>query len=177
MKLVILDRDGVINEDSDDYIRSVDQWTPVAGSIEAIARLCRAGYAVAVATNQSGVGRGYFSPAVLDAIHARLEEEVRRAGGELSCICFCPHTPADDCQCRKPRPGLVRQIEERLGCSAEGAWLVGDSPCDMELAAGCGCRAALVRTGKGQRTLQAGINRESVSVFDSLSHFSRFLLK
>ena len=177
MTLVILDRDGVINEDSDHYIRSPEQWHPVAGSIEAIARLSRAGYRIAVATNQSGLGRGYFSLATLEAIHARLEAQVTRAGGQLSCICFCPHTPADLCDCRKPRPGLVHQIEKKLGCPAAGAWLVGDSLCDMQLALRCGCKPALVRTGKGERTLASGdLDRGAVSVFDNLSHFTRCLL-
>ena len=181
MKLVILDRDGVINEDSDDYIKSVDEWQPISGSIEAIARLSKAGYTTAVATNQSGVGRGYYSLDTLHAMHAKMNALVEEAGGHIACIRFCPHIPDDHCDCRKPKPGLIRQIEEALNCRAEGAWFVGDTAKDMEVAKACGCTPVLVKTGKGQRTLNKSLNQglklNNIRVVEDLSSFADFLIK
>ena len=113
-KLVILDRDGVINEDSDDYIKTLDEWIPIAGSIDAIARLSRAGYSIAVATNQSGLARGYFDEVTLANMHALLCELVEEAGGQVDTICYCPHGPDEGCRCRKPAPGLLEQISAEL---------------------------------------------------------------
>jgi len=150
--LVILDRDGVINEDSDDYIKSLAEWRPLPGSIEAIARLSRCGFTVAVATNQSGLGRGLFGLDELEAIHGRINELVQAAGGELAGIFYCPHTPDDACDCRKPKAGLIDAIERELGVSARGAWFVGDSLRDLEAGRAKGCVPLLVLTGKGERT-------------------------
>ncbi|MTI14172.1 D-glycero-beta-D-manno-heptose 1,7-bisphosphate 7-phosphatase [Sansalvadorimonas verongulae] len=175
MQLVILDRDGVINEDSDDYIKSPQEWHPVPGSIEAIAKLCQAGFTVAVATNQSGVGRGYYSLATLDAMHAKMRGLVEKAGGQIACIRFCPHTPDENCECRKPKPGLVRQIEKALNCDAKGAWFVGDTAKDMQVAQSCGCQPVLVKTGKGQRTLGKGLNLDGIRVVNNLLEFADFL--
>ncbi|WP_281647330.1 D-glycero-beta-D-manno-heptose 1,7-bisphosphate 7-phosphatase [Parendozoicomonas sp. Alg238-R29] len=177
MNLVILDRDGVINEDSDDYIKSPDEWHPIPGSIEAIAKLSQAGYTVAVATNQSGIGRGYYSLETLQAMHHKMNSLVKAAGGKISCICFCPHTPDDHCDCRKPKPGLVHQIEKQLSCNAKGAWFVGDTAKDIEVAQACDCQPVLVNTGKGQRTLQKGLVLDGVRVVENLLEFADFLIK
>ena len=147
--LVILDRDGVINEDADDYIKSVDEWHPLPGSIDAIARLSRAGFAVAVATNQSGLGRGLFQLDDLEAMHQRLNELVEAAGGALAGIFYCPHTPDDACDCRKPRAGLIDAIARELDQSPQGAWFIGDTLRDLEAGRSRGCVPVLVLTGKG----------------------------
>jgi D-glycero-D-manno-heptose 1,7-bisphosphate phosphatase len=152
MMLVILDRDGVINEDSDDYIKSLAEWRPIPGSIDAIARLSRAGFTVAVATNQSGLARGLFDLDDLEAMHQRLNELVEAAGGKLAGIFYCPHHPDDQCDCRKPKPGLLDAIERELGQPIRGAWLIGDSRGDLEAARARDCVPTLVLTGKGART-------------------------
>ncbi len=121
MKLIILDRDGVINKESLNYIRSVNEWIPEQGSIDAIIRLSKAGYTIAIATNQSGVGRGYYSHETLAEIHAKMRDLVEKEGGLISAICYCPHTPQENCDCRKPKVGLISQIEEKLQCSAKNA--------------------------------------------------------
>jgi D-glycero-D-manno-heptose 1,7-bisphosphate phosphatase len=151
--LVILDRDGVINEDSDAYIRSLDDWQPIPGSIEAIAQLSRAGFTVAVATNQSGLGRGYFDLAALEAIHERLCKQVEDCGGQLSGIFYCPHLPGAGCACRKPATGLIESIERAVGLSAADAPFIGDSLKDLQAARSYGCKPNLVKTGKGSKTL------------------------
>lgn len=150
--LVILDRDGVINEDSDEYVKSLEEWHPLPGSIDAIARLSRHGFTVAVATNQSGLGRGLFALEDLEAMHERLNTLVQDAGGELAGIFYCPHTPDDDCDCRKPKPGLIDAIERELGLPARGAWLIGDTVRDLEAGLARGCVPVLVLTGKGAAT-------------------------
>lgn len=155
MALLILDRDGVINEDSDDYIRSLADWRPLAGSMEAIAALSRAGYTIAIATNQSGLSRGYFSLDALEAIHAQLRAQVEELGGHIAGIFYCPHLPEKGCTCRKPATGLLQAMEAELGESATGAIFVGDSLKDLQAARAAGCRPVLVRTGKGEATLAA----------------------
>jgi D-glycero-D-manno-heptose 1,7-bisphosphate phosphatase len=169
-KLVILDRDGVINEDSDDYIKSPEEWQPVPGSIDAMARLSKAGYLVAVATNQSGLGRGYFDEVTLANIHNLMSDVVEEAGGKIDVVCYCPHHPDAACSCRKPLPGLLNQIEESLGVSVEGAWYVGDSYKDIQAARSKGCRPVLVRSGKGAGTEAAlsVMDRVDVLVFNNL---------
>ena len=177
--LVILDRDGVINEDSDDYIKSLEEWRPLPGSIEAIARLSRNGFTVAVATNQSGLGRGLFELEDLEAMHRRLEELVSAAGGHLAGIFYCPHTPDDACDCRKPKAGLIDAIERELGVSARGAFLVGDSLRDLEAGRDKGCLPLLVLTGKGERTRAkiAGVPEWSdVRVFRDLAEAADTLI-
>lgn len=148
-RIVVLDRDGVINRDSPDFIRSPDEWQALPGSLEAIASLSAAGIPVVVASNQSGVGRGLFSLDTLTAIHARMTAAVRDAGGELAGIFFCPHHPEEGCDCRKPRPGLLHRIERELHCSLAGQPVIGDSLRDLEAAASAGARPLLVRTGNG----------------------------
>lgn len=150
--LVILDRDGVINEDSDAFVKSLAEWHPIPGSIEAIARLSRSGCTVAVATNQSGVGRGLFDLEALEAMNAHLDDLVSAAGGELAGIFYCIHTPEDDCDCRKPRAGLIDAIARELAVEPAGAWLIGDSLRDLEAGLLRGCEPVLVLTGKGERT-------------------------
>lgn len=153
-KLVILDRDGVINQDSDDYVKSLDEWIPYPSSIAAIARLSQNGWQVAVATNQSGIARGYYDEATLSAMHQRMLSLVEDAGGHIDHIAYCPHVSEDGCHCRKPLPGLLEEIRDTLGLdSLEGSWMVGDSLRDLQAGNAAGCRPVLVRTGKGERTL------------------------
>ncbi len=155
MKLIILDRDGVINEDSDDYIKSPEEFVPLPGSLAAIVRLKRAGWTVAVATNQSGIGRGYYDEATLAAMHEKLAKLLAEHGGAVDYIAWCPHTPDDGCHCRKPRTGLYERIAAHFGVSLEGVPVIGDSYRDLQAALAVGARPILVRTGKGERTLAA----------------------
>ncbi|GAB4361131.1 MAG: D-glycero-beta-D-manno-heptose 1,7-bisphosphate 7-phosphatase [Immundisolibacter sp.] len=141
---VVLDRDGVINRDSPDYIRSPTDWQPLPGALTAIARLSAAGFGLAVASNQSGIGRGYLDRPTLEAIHARLHEQVTAAGGRLAAIAYCPHTPADRCACRKPRPGLLKQLMAECGFAANDALMIGDSARDIEAARAAGMAALAV---------------------------------
>ena len=173
--LVILDRDGVINEDSPDFIRSPDAWRPIAGSLEAIASLTQAGVEIAIATNQSGVARGHFDLETLDSIHARMDQAIKAAGGRVATIAYCPHGPEDDCACRKPEPGLLHQIERISGLSVSGQPFVGDAVRDLEAGRRAGCRPVLVRTGKGRATEQDAA-MEDVEVFDDLAAFAAHLL-
>jgi len=152
-KLIILDRDGVINEDSDDYVKSLAEWIPIPGSIQAIADLSRAGYVIAVATNQSGIGRGLFDLDELELMHDKLCALVEDAGGEIAGIFYCPHTPEDNCECRKPKSGLIDSIEAELGIPVNNAYIVGDTQRDLEAGFNRGCIPALVKTGKGQKAL------------------------
>lgn len=173
MQLIILDRDGVINQDSDQYVKSIEEWLPLPGSMEAIGKLCQAGFSVAVATNQSGLARGYFTEADLNAMHAKMETLAAAHGGHFSAIVYCPHGPDDHCHCRKPLPGLIHVIEQQLNTSASHAWMVGDSIRDLEAGVAAGCRPALVRTGKGkvsERKLTTA-NLATAPVFDDLNAF------
>ncbi len=159
MTWVILDRDGVINHDSDAYIKSPAEWQPIDGSLEAIGRLSNAGIPVVVITNQSGIARKLFDMDELNRIHAKMNDRVRTAGGHIDAIFFCPHHPDDGCDCRKPRSGLLREAARRLRLELRDAILIGDSPSDLQAAADAGTPAYLVRTGKGQRYLDAGLPR------------------
>lgn len=176
MKLLILDRDGVINQDSDAYIKSLEEWLPIPGSIEAIARLSRAGWTLAVATNQSGLARGYYDVPTLDAMHDHLRQLVAAAGGELGLIVYCPHAPDDGCDCRKPRPGLLQQIAAHYQTKLKGVWMVGDSLRDLQAGLNMGCQPVLVRTGKGQDTLEKKTLPEGTLVFESLAGVADELL-
>ncbi|MGQ7816465.1 D-glycero-beta-D-manno-heptose 1,7-bisphosphate 7-phosphatase [Metapseudomonas furukawaii] len=176
MKLLILDRDGVINEDSDAYIKCLEEWIPIPGAIAAIARLSRAGWTVAVATNQSGIARGYYDLATLDAMHARLREMVEEQGGELGIIQYCPHGPDEGCDCRKPRPGMLRRIAEHYGVELAGVWFVGDSIGDLDAALAVDCQPVLVKTGKGERTLAKALPASTL-VFDDLAAVAAHLLQ
>jgi D-glycero-D-manno-heptose 1,7-bisphosphate phosphatase len=167
-RLVILDRDGVINRESPDFIRTPDEWLPLPGSLEAIAELSRAGFEVIVATNQSGVGRGLFTAATLEAIHRKMTDAVAAAGGQLAGVFVCPHAPTADCDCRKPRPGLLRQIEAAFGCPLAGQPIVGDSERDLLAAQAVGGRSILVRSGNGRDTEARLADRAAVEIFDDL---------
>ena len=149
MKLIILDRDGTINEDRDDFVKSPDEWVPIPGSLEAIARLNHAGWHTVVATNQSGLARGLFDMATLNAIHAKMNRALGDLGGRIDAVFFCPHGPDDGCTCRKPLPGLLQTIGERYGVSLRETYAVGDSVRDLEAGVAAGCAPHLVRTGKG----------------------------
>jgi len=155
MPLIILDRDGVINEDSDDFIKSPHEFIPLPGSLEAIARLNAAGYCVAVATNQSGIARGLFDLQTLDAMHHKLEKLLTTVGGHLEGIFYCPHAPDAGCDCRKPKPGLLQQISHKLETELSGVPVIGDSLRDLQSAQAVGATPILVRTGKGERSLAA----------------------
>lgn len=152
MRLVILDRDGVINQDSEHHIRSPAEWEPLPGSLEAIARLTAAGVKVAIATNQSGIARGFFDVDALNAIHQTLRARLVALGGRIEVIAFCAHAPEQQCQCRKPETGLLREIARRTGFSLKGTPVIGDSFRDLEAAGGVSARPILVRTGKGEHT-------------------------
>lgn len=177
MKLIILDRDGVINEDSDEFIKTPEELIMLPGSAQAIARLKQANYTVVIATNQSGVARGLFDISTLNAIHAKLQSEVARYGAAIDAIFFCPHGPEDGCECRKPRPGLLREIGTRFQTDLNGAPSVGDSLRDVEASRDVGARPILVRTGKGERTLLA--HRDDlpdVDIYDDLARVVDALL-
>lgn len=176
MGLVILDRDGVINHDSPDFIRSAEQWRPIPGSLEAIARLSRAGYTVAVATNQSGIGRGLFDRKALDEIHARMCESVEAAGGHIETIAVCPHHPDAGCRCRKPGTGMLEDIGARLGMSLSGTPLVGDSMRDIDAARAAGARPILVLTGNGRKTRDALDRALLPETYDDLAAAARSLI-
>ncbi|MCL2021041.1 MAG: D-glycero-beta-D-manno-heptose 1,7-bisphosphate 7-phosphatase [Betaproteobacteria bacterium] len=152
MSLIILDRDGVINFDSEQFVKSPDEWQPIPGSLEAIARLTQSGYRVVVATNQSGIGRGLFDMDDLNAIHEKMLKAVLAAGGHIAAIFYCPHTADSNCPCRKPRPGMFHDISERFNADLQGVPAIGDSLRDLEAAATTGCQPILTLTGKGAKT-------------------------
>ncbi|UOO82544.1 D-glycero-beta-D-manno-heptose 1,7-bisphosphate 7-phosphatase [Uruburuella testudinis] len=177
MKLIILDRDGVINHDRDDFVKSADEWVPIEGSMDAIAFLAEAGYTLAVATNQSGIGRKYFTMQDLTEMHNKMHKLVQQAGGVIDGIWFCPHTADSDCDCRKPKPGMVKDIIERFNAEAADTWMVGDSLRDLQAVAAVGGKPVLVLTGKGSKTLAAEGEQlpENTQVFDNLLAFSQYL--
>lgn len=152
---IILDRDGVINQDSDAYVKSAKEWIPIQRSVEAISLLHKAGHRIFVATNQSGVGRGYFSLETLADMHQKMLSLVEDQQGKISGIAFCPHQPDDDCLCRKPKPGLLHQLADKHSINLKNAIVIGDSLRDLQAATAAGCQAILVLTGKGQKTLAA----------------------
>lgn len=176
---VILDRDGVINIDSENYIKTADEWQPIPGSIEAIARLCNADYNVAVASNQSGIGRGLFDVQALESMHKKLDALVEQRGGVISGIFYCPHTPEDNCVCRKPKTGLLDEIERQFGISLDNVPFVGDSERDIQAALSKSCDPILVRTGKGTVTaklFQDNPQYQSIPVYDDLESYVQALL-
>jgi D-glycero-D-manno-heptose 1,7-bisphosphate phosphatase len=175
-KFVILDRDGVINLDSDQFIKSPEEWVPIEGSLEAIAALNQAGYRVVVASNQSGIGRGLFEMSALNAMHEKMYKGLSKLGGRVEAVFFCPHTAADSCDCRKPKPGLLAQIGERFGIELKGVPTVGDSLRDLQAGVAVGCVPHLVRTGKGPRTLEAGGLPAGTRVHDDLAAFAQWLI-
>ncbi|MEJ1364632.1 MAG: D-glycero-beta-D-manno-heptose 1,7-bisphosphate 7-phosphatase [Candidatus Sedimenticola sp. (ex Thyasira tokunagai)] len=177
MKLIILDRDGVINVDSDEYIKHPDEWQPIAGSLEAIAALNHAGYHIVVASNQSGIARGLFDIDTLNAIHQKMYRELEQVGGHIDAVFFCPHGPSDGCDCRKPKPGMLLEIGERLRCDLREVYVIGDSLRDLEPAEAVGAKPLLLRTGKGAATeLHPGFNPDW-PVFDNLGAAVSSLLR
>ena len=176
MKLAILDRDGVINYDSDFYIKSPAEWQPIPGSIDAIARLNQNGFRVAVATNQSGIGRGLFDMATLNAINDKMMEMVFRHGGRIDALFFCPHTAVEECNCRKPRTGMFEEIAARFHTDLKGLPVVGDSLKDLQAAEAVGAQPILVLTGKGEHTrAEGGLPRRTL-VFDDLAEAARHII-
>lgn len=168
-KLVILDRDGVINFEQADFISSPADWRPIPGSLEAIARLNQHGYLVAIATNQAGISRGLFDMRALNAIHQKLHLAAQAVGAHVDAIFFCPHAADEFCDCRKPRPGLLKAIGERFGVGLQGVPMVGDALRDMHAAFEVGCAPYLVKTGKGEKTLEKGGLPPGTQVFDDLA--------
>lgn len=176
MKLVILDRDGVINFDSAQFIKSPAEWKPIPGSLEAIARLTQSGYRVVVATNQSGIGRGLFDMDTLNGIHEKMHKSVVSLGGRIDAVFFCPHTSDSKCSCRKPQPGMFKRIAETLNVGLKGVHTVGDSLRDLQAGAAIGCKTNLVLTGKGEKTQAEGNLPEGTRVFPDLAAFVNELL-
>ena len=164
---MLLDRDGVINEDSDQFIKSPDEWRPIPGSLEAIALLSATGFKVIVITNQSGIERGLFDRAMLDKIHQKMLRLVAENGGAIEAIYFCPHGPASDCDCRKPKPGLLRAFADEHQAALSDTVLIGDSLRDIQAAEAVGARPILVKTGKGEKTLKQNPDLK-IPVFDDL---------
>jgi D-glycero-D-manno-heptose 1,7-bisphosphate phosphatase len=173
VKLVILDRDGTINEDSDSYVKSIEEWRPIDGSLDAIARLTQAGYRVVVATNQSGIARGLFDTSTLIAIHDRLQQAAAQAGGRIDAFFFCPHAADSACECRKPKPGMLLEIARRFNVSLSDVYMVGDAQRDLEAAAAAGARPVLVLTGKGRKTKSDGKMPPGTEIFADLAAFAR----
>ena len=176
MKLAILDRDGVINYDSDLCIKSPAEWRPIPGSIDAIARLNQNGFRVAVATNQSGIGRGLFDMATLNAINDKMMEMVFRHGGRIDALFFCPHTALEDCNCRKPRTGMLEEIAARFHVDLKGVPFVGDSLKDTQAAEAVGAQPILVLTGKGKRTRETGGLPRKTLVYEDLAEAARHII-
>ncbi|QEY11411.1 D-glycero-beta-D-manno-heptose 1,7-bisphosphate 7-phosphatase [Cellvibrio sp. KY-YJ-3] len=187
MKLIILDRDGVINHDRDDYVKSADECVPIEGSIAAIVRLNKAGFTVVIATNQAGLAKGHFELEDLEAMHEKITRLVEEQGGELGGIFYCPHHPDDKCKCRKPMPGMLDAIEAEFNTSVESSYFIGDSLRDLQAAITKACKPVLVRTGNGIKTLAQLadaklqtdaplLSPDQVQVFDNLATAVDFIL-
>jgi len=177
MKLIILDRDGVINYDSDEYIKSAEEWQPIPGSLDAIARLHHAGYHVVVASNQAGIARGKFDIDSLNDIHQKMHRLLGQYGGVINAVFFCPHGPDDNCECRKPKPGLLLEVAKRLRTTLEGVYTVGDKLTDLEAASAAGAIPVLVKTGYGRTIVNARKVPDGVEVYDNLAAFVDTLLE
>jgi len=177
LKLIVLDRDGVINRDVDGPVISPMLWEPIDGSLDAIARLNHAGYQVAVATNQSGIARGMMTVHDLHDVHKKMHEQVTQAGGSIDTVVFCPHSESDECDCRKPAPGMLYTLSERLHVDLTKVSVVGDSLRDIQAAMAAAAKPVLVKTGKGQRTLESNKGLEHIPAYDDLADFVDQLLK
>ncbi|SDK43167.1 D-glycero-beta-D-manno-heptose 1,7-bisphosphate 7-phosphatase [Microbulbifer yueqingensis] len=182
MTIIVLDRDGVVNREVEGGCRSADDWTPLPGSIEAMAELSQAGYQLAIATNQPGLARGWFDLDDLEAMHAKMRALVEDAGGEVAGIFYCPHDAVDNCRCRKPATGLLDVIEAEFDTSLHDCYFVGDRLRDLQAAVAKGCKPVLVRTGRGEETVLELISNPDASlsqtaVFDDLGQFSKFILQ
>jgi len=177
MKLVILDRDGVINYDSDHFIKNPDEWKPIPGSLEAIAELNQAGFRIALATNQSGISRGLFDMATLNAIHDKMYRALAQNGGRIDALFYCPHSAEDHCECRKPKPGMLLEIGRRFGIDLKGVNSVGDSLRDLQAGMSLGVQPMLVLTGKGKATRTAGGLPEGTLIFDNLAQATKHIIQ
>jgi D-glycero-D-manno-heptose 1,7-bisphosphate phosphatase len=175
LKLVILDRDGVINYDSATFIKSPAEWIPIPGSLEAIAMLNQSGYRVAVATNQSGIARGLFDMAALNAIHDKMHRALSQVGGRVDALFYCPHAADDHCDCRKPKTGMIEDISRRFSIELNHVYAVGDALRDMQAFSKAGCKPILVRTGKGEETLAQGQLPPNVLVMADLAEAARHI--
>ncbi len=175
-KLIVLDRDGVINYDSDQFIKSPDEWIPIPGSLEAIARLSHAGFRVVVATNQSGIGRGLFDIGALNAIHNKMHRALATAGGRIDAVFFCPHSGDSQCECRKPRAGMLRESGSRVGVELTRVPARGDSLRDLQAATAVGAQPILVLTGKGEKTLRDGGFPADTVIFPDLAFAAAALI-
>jgi D-glycero-D-manno-heptose 1,7-bisphosphate phosphatase len=175
-KLIILDRDGVINYDSDQFIKSPEEWRPIPGSLEAIARLNHAGFRVVVATNQSGLGRGLFDTAAMIAVNEKLHKALAHVGGRIDAVFYCPHPADSDCSCRKPKPGLLIEIGQRFGVELTGVPCIGDSLRDLQAAQAVGAQPILVLSGKGEKTLREGSFPDNTVIFPDLAFAAAALL-
>lgn len=172
MKFIILDRDGVINQDSDEFIKSPEEFIPIEGSLAAIAKLKQAGFGVVIATNQSGIARGLFDVDTLHRMHEKLNRLLQNEGAQLDGIFFCPHGPDEVCLCRKPKPGLYNDIEKRFNINLSDTVVIGDSLRDLQAAIAVDAKPVLVRTGKGERTLKNNAaDISNIPVYDSLAHY------
>ena len=169
LKLIVLDRDGVINHDSENFIKSSSEWRAIPGSLEAIARLNQAGYRVVVATNQSGVGRGLFGMTELTEIHDKMFKSLNQVGGRIDAVFYCPHAADSHCDCRKPKPGMLREVASRFGADMQNVPVIGDGLRDLQAAHAIGARPILVLTGKGEKTHGAGDLPPGTSVFPDLA--------
>ena len=176
VKLVVLDRDGVINRDSDQFIKTPEEWRPLPGSLEAIARMNHAGFRVVIATNQSGVGRGLFEMATLNAIHEKMHRALALVGGHVDAVFFCPHTADALCECRKPKTGMLKEIGVRFGVDLTGVPCIGDSLRDLTAAEAAGAQPILVLTGKGEKTLREGSFPGNTVIFPDLAFAASALL-
>jgi D-glycero-D-manno-heptose 1,7-bisphosphate phosphatase len=176
LRLIVLDRDGVINHDSAHFIKSPDEWRPIPGSLEAIARLNHAGYRVVVATNQSGIGRRLFDMATLNLIHEKMHKALALAGGRVDAVFFCPHTGDSGCECRKPKPGMLREIGQRYAVDLADVPVIGDSLRDLQAAEAVGAKPMLVLTGKGEKTLREGSFPKNTVIFPDLAFAASALL-
>jgi D-glycero-D-manno-heptose 1,7-bisphosphate phosphatase len=174
-RYVLLDRDGVINYDSDDFIKSPEEWLPIEGSLEAIALLNEHGFKVVVITNQSGLARGLFNTATLEKIHAKMQRMSAEKGGKIDAIYFCPHGPDDDCNCRKPKPGLLRAFADDNNVNLNGIAVIGDSLRDLQSAEAVGASPILVKTGKGEQTLHKNPNL-NIPVFENLYDAAKYII-
>jgi D-glycero-D-manno-heptose 1,7-bisphosphate phosphatase len=177
VKLVILDRDGVINHDSDRFIKAPNEWRPIPGSLEAIARLNHAGHHVVLATNQSGVGRGLFEVSMLNAIHDKMHRALAQIGGRIDAIFFCPHAQDANCECRKPKPGLLEEIASRFNVELKGVPNIGDSLRDLQAAVAVGALPMLVLTGKGAHTQREGNLPPGTRVYSDLAEAVRSIVR
>jgi D-glycero-D-manno-heptose 1,7-bisphosphate phosphatase len=177
MKLIILDRDGVVNHDSDHFIKSPQEWKPIAGSLEAIARLNQAGYRVVLATNQSGLGRGLFDMAALNAINLKMFNWLAQHGGRIDAIFFCPHSSDANCKCRKPKVGMFEEIAQRFNISLRDVPSVGDSLRDLQASHAAGAQPILVLTGKGDKTKITGGLPPDTAIFANLAEAAKAILK